>query len=113
MGLSETFVIKRSRRCASRVVKYHGVAGRRSEALLDIAAAHASDARMAAPALLTHPHVQQALRWLFAGVIGRICFVRGRASNSGPDRITDFRTDYRIAPRASFRVIRLREALLG
>ena len=59
-----------------------------------VAAAHASDARMAsAPALLTHPHVQQVLHWLFAGVIGEICFVRGRASNPGPDRITDFRTD--------------------
>jgi predicted dehydrogenase len=59
-----------------------------------VAAAHTSGARMAAaPALLTHPHVQQTLRWLFAGVIGKICFVRGRASNPGPDRITDFRTD--------------------
>jgi predicted dehydrogenase len=59
-----------------------------------VAAAQASAARLAAaPALLTHPHVQQALRWLFAGAIGKICFVRGRASNPGPDRITDFRTD--------------------
>lgn len=47
----------------------------------------------AAPALLTHPDIQQTLRWLWADVIGRVCFVRARASNPGPDRITDFLTD--------------------
>ena len=47
----------------------------------------------AAPALLTHPDIQQTLRWLWADIIGRVCFVRARASNPGPDRITDFLTD--------------------
>jgi predicted dehydrogenase len=70
------------------------IAASLEEADAVVAAAQVGDARMAAaPALLTHPHVQQALRWLFAGVIGKICCVRGRASNPGPDRITDFRAD--------------------
>lgn len=47
----------------------------------------------AAPALLLHPDIQQTLRWLWADVIGRVSFVRARASNPGPDRITDFLTD--------------------
>ncbi len=47
----------------------------------------------AAPALLTHPDIQQAHRWLSAGVIGKVCLVRARASNPGPDRIPDFLTD--------------------
>ena len=59
-----------------------------------VAAARAAGLTVgAAPALLTHPDIQQTLRWLWADVIGRVCFVRARASNPGPDRITDFLTD--------------------
>lgn len=48
-----------------------------------------------APALLCHPDVERAIRWLRSGVIGRVCFARARGSNPGPDRLPDFRTDPR------------------
>ncbi|MBW7882538.1 MAG: Gfo/Idh/MocA family oxidoreductase [Caldilineaceae bacterium] len=47
----------------------------------------------AAPALLTHPDIQQVIRWIQGDLIGKVCFARARASNPGPDRITDFKTD--------------------
>lgn len=46
-----------------------------------------------APALLVHPDVQQSLRWIHDGVIGKVCLVRARASHPGPDRLADFLTD--------------------
>jgi predicted dehydrogenase len=65
-----------------------------AKAVID-AAAQAGVTVGAAPALLCHADVQQALRWLGDGLIGRVCFVRGRGSHPGPDRIPDFTTDPR------------------
>jgi predicted dehydrogenase len=57
-------------------------------------AARAADVVVgSAPALLCHADVQKALRWLRGGLIGRICFARGRGSHPGPDRLADFMTD--------------------
>jgi len=63
-----------------------------ADAIID-AAARAGVTVAAAPAVLVHPDIQQAQRWLDAGVIGKVCFARARASNPGPDRIPDFLTD--------------------
>ncbi len=63
-----------------------------ADAIID-AAAEAGVTVAAAPALLVHPDVQQALRWLRGGLIGKICFARARGSHPGPDRLPDFRTD--------------------
>jgi predicted dehydrogenase len=70
------------------------IATRLEDADQIIAEAQRQDVKVgAAPALLTHPDVQQTISWLDDGVIGKVCFVRARASNPGPDRITDFTTD--------------------
>ncbi|HYM70927.1 MAG TPA: Gfo/Idh/MocA family oxidoreductase [bacterium] len=63
-----------------------------ADAIID-AAARAGVTVAAAPALLVHPDIRQSQQWLDAGVIGKICFARARASNPGPDRIPDFLTD--------------------
>lgn len=57
------------------------------------AAATAGLAVGVAPALLAHPDVQRALRWVHTGVIGKVCFARARAGHPGPDRLADFLTN--------------------
>lgn len=47
----------------------------------------------AAPAGITHHDVQQAIHWIHAGALGKICFIRARASHPGPDRMSTFVTD--------------------
>lgn len=46
-----------------------------------------------APALIIHPESLETRRLLEAGVIGKVCFIRARGSNPGPDRLVDYQTD--------------------
>lgn len=43
----------------------------------------------AAPGMMISPHLQQAKRAVEAGVIGKVCYVRGRGGHAGYERNTD------------------------
>lgn len=46
-----------------------------------------------APAMLLHPEIEEAIRLIRRGAIGKVSFARGRGSHPGPDRLRDFVTD--------------------
>jgi predicted dehydrogenase len=46
-----------------------------------------------APAVMTHPELQEIQGMLKRGLIGKVCFARARGSHPGPDRLMDFLTD--------------------
>lgn len=46
-----------------------------------------------APAVMTHPQLQEIKALMRGGLIGQVCFARARGSHPGPDRLLDFRTD--------------------
>lgn len=43
----------------------------------------------AAPGMMINPHLQQAKRAIEAGVIGKVCYARGRGAHAGYERNTD------------------------
>jgi predicted dehydrogenase len=47
----------------------------------------------AAPAIMTHPESQEIKRLLDAGTVGKVCYVRARASHPGPAWLLDFISD--------------------
>lgn len=46
-----------------------------------------------APAVMTHPELQELKDMVARGQIGNVCFARARGSHPGPDRLMDFLTD--------------------
>lgn len=46
-----------------------------------------------APAVMTHPQLQDLRDLVANGLIGKVAFARARGSHPGPDRLLDFRTD--------------------
>jgi predicted dehydrogenase len=46
-----------------------------------------------APAVMTHPELQDIKDMVAKGQIGNVCFARARGSHPGPDRLMDFLTD--------------------
>ena len=46
-----------------------------------------------APAVMTHPELQEIKDLICTGLIGKVCFARARGSHPGPDQCLDYTTD--------------------
>ena len=46
-----------------------------------------------APAVMTHPEMQDIKAMVAKGLIGKVCFARAHGSHPGPDRLPDYLTD--------------------